>query len=120
MGNSEEIDQGRFVVDVLLHEYDTLRAEVLSRATARFQLLGFVGIAAALLGTQNIGTAWRTGLIIATLAGAVVIWWRFAYYIKTCAVRLREIEEEINNRVGERVLVWESSLPRDKYHRLIR
>ena len=42
----------RGVIDVVLHEYDSLRAEILARSDARFQLIGYLGIAATLLGTQ--------------------------------------------------------------------
>jgi hypothetical protein len=40
----------------------------------------------------------------------------FGLAIKRCAARLREIEEQVNRRLGEPVLVWESRrLPRGRF-----
>ena len=102
-----EAGRPALIIDVLLHEYDTLRAEILARANSRFQLLGFAGVVVALLGaTHNI-----TLIIIVSVAlavAAVVIWIGFHLYINKCAARLMEIEARVNALFPEDVLVWES------------
>jgi hypothetical protein len=102
-------DKASLVVEVLMHEYDALRAEVLMRAAARFQLLGFMGVAAALLGTQNINITWRITLISLIVIVCGYLWYVFAGYANACAARQRDIEREINEMLGQTVLVWEST-----------
>jgi hypothetical protein len=45
--NGEGGNQGG-EIEVILHEYDSLRAEIVSRTDSRFQLIGFLGLAAVL------------------------------------------------------------------------
>lgn len=121
MGNGEEGSNPNSVIDVLLHEYDALRAEVLARSDARFQLVGYLGIAATLLGTQ-ISKDMRGWLIVIALGGFIAIWFRFGFLMRKCATRLREIEAEINKKLPTTTptLVWETRQPRGFLYRLIR
>jgi uncharacterized membrane protein (DUF485 family) len=103
-------------IDIVLHEYDSLRAEIVSRMDARFQLIGFLAIVATLLGTTDISNVSRRLLIIAALILFISVWLLFGFYIKRCAKRLREIEAEVNKKLGDDVLVWESRrLPRGRF-----
>ena len=96
---------------ILLHEYNTLRAEVLSRYVAQFQSGGVASI--VLLGIftlfANIGFSfWFLGLVVLDLAlfGAVLIW--IDIDIAKAAGRLREIETQVNALAGETLLRWEN------------
>ena len=107
---TEESDR-HFYIEVLLHEYDALRAEVVARASSRFQLLGFATAAAAVLGiTKEVTNKgfWLWGILIALAVIAIVIWVVFRLYIHRCAGRLREIEKEINDELKEPALIWET------------
>ncbi len=80
MTNTEETDLDR-TINVLLHEYDTLRAEILARASSRFQLVGLAAVAATIV-TAKWGTGKYQNLIVwvtigATFAVALVIWLLF-------------------------------------------
>jgi hypothetical protein len=109
------------VIEILLHEYDSLRDEALSRVSARFQLLGYLSIAATLLGVSSISKNWVWAyIVVITLAILLSLWLYFGWAIKRCAIRLREIEEEINGTVGREVLRWERRLPRGGLHGLFR
>jgi CcmD family protein len=109
-------------IDVVLHEYDSLRAEMQDRMTARFQLIGFLAIAATILGTTDISKLSRVLLTIFALLGFVIVWFAFGFYLRRLATRLREIEKEVNDKLGEEVLVWESmKVPRGRFpYNLIR
>lgn len=119
MGNVEEASSQSGVIDVILHEYDALRAEVVSRSDARFQLVGFLAIAATLLGTQ-ISEAARGWLIGITVAGFIAIWLRFGFLMKRCAKRIREIEDYVNDKLGSELLVWENRQPGRGVYKWIR
>lgn len=117
MANAQEADTARHL-DVLLHEYDTLRAEILARTSSRFQLLGLAAVAATLVtakwGSGNL-PGWDifwivVGIVGGTAVVAAVIWLVFGFYINRCAARIIQIEEEINNKLGDPVLIWESGL----------
>src|ERR1700693_1602605 len=109
MINGRQASDASQEIDVILHEYDSLRAEIISRANSRFQLIGYLGIAATLLGT-SIGDWERWILIGVSLAGFMGVWVVFGLYIKKCANRLREIEHYIKGKVGPGLLVWETRL----------
>lgn len=119
MENTEDVSSRNSVVDVILHEYDALRAEIVSRSDARFQIIGFLSIAATLLGTQ-ISEGARGWLIGVTLGGFIAIWLRFGLLIRRCAGRLREIENFVNKELGSEPLVWENRQPRGLLHKWIR
>ena len=119
MGNGEKSSSPNGTIDAVLHEYDALRAEIVARSDARFQLIGYLGIAATLLGTQIGGEA-RGWLIGIALAGFGLIWLRFGFLIRACAKRVREIEDEVNDKLATTVLKWENSQPRGLLYRLIR
>jgi hypothetical protein len=109
-------------IEVVLHEYDALRDEVLSRTSARFQLLGLLSIAATLLGVSSISRGWHwVVVVVVALIILLGLWLYFGFAIKRCAIRLREIEEEINGKLGgKQVLRWESRLPRGGLYNLFR
>jgi len=107
-------------IEILLHEYDTLREELISKSTAYFNMMiqvcvvfaGFVGGAAVLsqINVINSGhliviVAVSVALLFASLAGAIAA---HMYDIRRLSRRVREIELDINSRAGERLLVWES------------
>ena len=108
MCNDEKASDQSRAIDIVLHEYDSLRAEIVSRMDARFQLIGFLAIVATLLGTTDISNSSRSLLIIAALILFTCVWLLFGFYIKRCAQRLREIEDEVNKEFKKPVLVWES------------
>jgi hypothetical protein len=99
-------------VQILLHEYNTLRAEVLSRYVAQFQSGGVASI--VLLGIftliANLGFSyWFIGLVGLDLIlfAAVLVW--IDIDIAKAARRLRELEVQINSLAGgEALLKWES------------
>ena len=106
MSNGGGNDGQNLVIEVLLHEYDALRDEVLSRTSARFQLLGYLSIAASLLGVSNVSKNWIwVYLVVITLVTLIVLWLYFGWAIRRCAVRLREIEIEVNGTLGQEVIL---------------
>jgi hypothetical protein len=107
-------------IEVILHEYDGLRNEIVSRMDARFQLIGFLGIAATILGATELSSSSRWVLIIIALAVFAGIWFIFGLYVARCAQRLRDIETWVNGELGEKVLTWESSLPHGGFYSFIR
>jgi hypothetical protein len=121
MSDDEQSVLRREDVELVLHEYDTLRNEVLSRESARFELLGLLSIATTLLGVSGFGEHWRwayvVGLALLILIG---LWFYFGWAMKQCAIRLREIERDVNTAVGRTVLRWETDLLQKRGSSLIR
>jgi hypothetical protein len=109
-------DNGRasreLAISVLLHEYDALRDEIVSRTTSRFNLVGLAAVAATIV-TAKSSTHHGIWWIIGWTAGitflvGIPIWLLFGTYINRCAGRLMQIEYELNYALGCSVLVWES------------
>jgi hypothetical protein len=99
-------------IEVLLHEYDTLRQEVMSRYSAQFQTIGAIGVIfAALIAAMVTGLGVVPGLWLIA-CGFVAFWALFLWAdadISRLAKRLIELEKDVNTRAGETLLVWESS-----------
>lgn len=104
-------DRKQLIVDLLLHEYDALRAEILSRTTSRFQLLGFAAVAVSVLIANNVGGVLKGLLITAIVVAAAAIWLRFGRYTDRCAARIKGIEATINSEVHANALWWETNRP---------
>jgi hypothetical protein len=90
-------------IQVLLHEYDTLRNDVLQRYAASFQTVGVF----ALVITALITIISQSGfnkiifcLIVSTsvIFAAMMLWIDFDMAEHVC--RLRQIEADVNNRIG--------------------
>jgi hypothetical protein len=121
MSNGERDDIQNRVVEVVLHEYDSLREEVLSRMNSRFQLLGLVSIAGTLLGVSGLSNHWHWVLVIVIAALILLgLWLYFGFVIKRCAERLRQIEEEVNGILDRQALKWERGLPKGGFYNLFR
>ena len=97
-------------VQILLHEYDTLRQEVLNRTSNGFQLLA-VGAALFvwMIGGQHPNNRFWfwIGLALALFAVSLAAWFIFRD-ISKAAKRIRELEGSINARAGEELLMWET------------
>jgi hypothetical protein len=104
-------------VPILLHEYDTLRAEIIQRHSSLYQV---VAIVAAAIGTisyllANRGPSvprWLFWLSLGLLALAIVIVIIFSQLlrrdIEIATSRLRVIEETVDEAAGEWFLLrWE-------------
>lgn len=90
----------------LFKEYDTLREEILLRVRTRFELLGFLAVAAGfLLSDAGGGTRVALAAGAAIVGAAVWLWLRLA--IARCAYHLATTERRINEMLGEEVLTWE-------------
>ena len=121
MSDGEQSAIQRQDVEIVLHEYDSLRNEILSRANARLELLGLLSIAATLLGVSGFSEDWRWAYVV--VIGFLILiglWFYFGWAMKRCAIRLRQIEEEVNTALGRTVLRWESDLPQNGLSSLIR
>ena len=102
-------------INILLKEYDTLRAEILQRTNAGFALVGVEVAAFTWLLTQCLtrGLRWWQWLILFLLAlvfGCAA--WKGQQFInvqiRRCAVRIWRIERWINYLAGDHLLEWET------------
>lgn len=97
-------------IQILLAEYATLRAELLSRYTAQFQSGGIAAI--ILLSIITLAATKNSSFLLllvadAILFGAVMFW--IDVDIAKAARRLRALEQEINTMAGEPPLLkWET------------
>lgn len=97
-------------IAVILHEYDTLRDELLDRNDSVFQAT--ITYAAVVIGLI---AAWEklplTAAIVLTCASSIafaIILVGIVRDFGRVVLRVREIEADINNRAGERLLEWET------------
>ena len=94
-------------VRILLHEYATLRAEILARIGHMYPL----GAASAALFFWLLARPFNFWLWLAFIASLIVVtyfYWLISRDIKKAARRLRELEHDINERAGETLLIWET------------
>jgi hypothetical protein len=94
-------------INILLKEYDTLRAEILGRMNHRWQMLGLIGAIVAFISAQSGAIAGRAiaGVMAVGLFG---LWLNSGRYVARLARRVSEIEKHVNGLAGENLLVWES------------
>jgi len=98
-------------IEILLAEYQSLRTEVLQRnsvlnaAIASFGTLAVPIMALAYTQSKLIGLT----LLIAVPITVFATWALVHQNTRALAVRLRELETQINEKAGERLLCWESS-----------
>src|SRR5687767_11096033 len=105
-------------VRVLLAEHGTLRSEIIALTTLRFQLYTLGGAVTTILSALYIRTFgvlpnWLFAVLFASMLAfigiAFSIMFRFIWRdIQKAASRIREIELDVNDRVGEDLLVWEN------------
>jgi sulfite exporter TauE/SafE len=104
-------------LQVLTLEYGTLREEILMRLSARYQFIGFVTAATALIGVAiGYSSGFKVWLLI-VLAAAVLFLGFYGYYRmvingKILSVRIAKIEDRINELVpaepgNPKLLSWE-------------
>jgi len=98
-------------IAVLLSEYSTLRDEVLQRDTALNQVLTVAG--ASVVGVVTIMLTYSlqlgTYLLIFLLLFSYWVFRLIEFDTLHIAKRLLELEADINERTGERLLVWETN-----------
>lgn len=112
-----DAERDRFL-QVLMLEYGTLRAEILTRLSARYQFVGFVTGAAALIGvaigySSGLKVWLLTAVSIAVLAVGFYGYCRMIVRGKLISARIAEIEDRINRLVPAEpgtpnLLSWES------------
>ena len=95
-------------VQILLKEYDSLRAEILQRIGHRFSFLGLTGAVGgyAFFVAKNLSTYQTVVLMIGTIA-LLGVWWQLGNLIARCSHRIAEIEKTVNSFAGEPLLTWE-------------
>ena len=106
-------------ISVVMHEYDTLRSEILLKYNTTTQMVAqtcvvFAGFVAALIVFQQANTISVRALVILLVALVLLaaifiigsISW-LNYDTRRLSKRLREIESCVNARLGERLLRWE-------------
>lgn len=106
---SKEPFSNKEKVPILLHEYDKLCQEIHNRTNNGFQLLFSVGVALFVWIVTQQKIDWKflialgVGLLTLLVGG-----WLIFRDINKAAMRLRELENDINLRAGEKLLVWET------------
>jgi hypothetical protein len=93
-------------LQVLLAEYNTLRAELLTRTSNGFQVAAITAGFVAVLLQWPWGVRLWIGLGISIVFCACCFWIIVSATAKLEA-RLRALERVINERVGQELLVWE-------------
>lgn len=100
------MDQGQKIA-ILIAEYNNLKSETVARTGHGFQIVGF-SITALSIWAAEAANA-RTWLALAVIIVSLVTggWFTFREITKANR-RIREIEIDVNDRVGEDLLVWEN------------
>jgi len=98
-------------INIILEEYKALRAEILMRTTIQTQVLAAFG--AAGISIVGVSIAYRMLLfcVVMTVLLSLIAWMTFMFLdgdFKNIAIRLREIENEINTRSGDNLFSWET------------
>lgn len=101
--DTSKADVGRDrALQVLALEYQTLRAELIMRLSARYQFVGFITGATALLGagigysTIGLKTFALVGLAIVVISLGLFGFYRMGHHIIRLSSRISQIENRIN------------------------
>lgn len=117
-------DDDKLKINVLLAEYNTLRAEAVARSSHLFQLVAAAGASFAFVIGSFISwmTNWKVmpntifwvSLVliiiafIAVLAAVCVLSVMMRRDLEKAVRRVAEIELDVNERIGEDLLIWEN------------
>ena len=94
-------------VQVLLHEYDSLRDEIQQRIAHVYQVVIICAVLATwLLGRNMDGRFWVGATFLVLLIAG--FGWFNGEDIKRAAAQLRAIEQHVNQLTGEDLLIWET------------
>jgi hypothetical protein len=95
-------------IQILLSEYSTLRSEILSRTNHGFQITGIsVALIGLLLQKKEIDVGFWIELGILLLGSSALLLITFIL-IGRAARRIQTLEQDINERADEKLLVWET------------
>lgn len=96
-------------IEILLKEYDTLRAEMLQRFDNRFQFIVIIGAIGAYAFLKGKKLPWNQVLIVIFASvSVIVIWFWIGYIAATQSRRISEIEKQVNKLAGQELMQWES------------
>jgi len=96
-------------IAILLHEYDTLRNEIIQRNTVMFQSIGIYAtvLVGLLVLISQKGMNYDFVMVAATIVfGGALVW--IDVDTAKAAERVREIESIVNSQAGETLLIWET------------
>jgi hypothetical protein len=102
----EEIGQ-KERIQILLAEYTSLRSEINARISSSYTITGIGTALVVFVIQQPVGAAFWIGLFM-VIVGVMYCGRMLGYDATNAARRVREIESDINKRVGEKLLVWET------------
>ncbi len=96
-------------VDIIMHEYETLRTEIMNRCKNRQTMLAFLGaIAAFVLTRPDILPESKIWIAVGGFIFVFFFWCFDGFLIGCCSSRVHEIERRVNELAGEKLLVWET------------
>jgi hypothetical protein len=97
-------------LQVLIAEYNTLRAEAIQRNSVLIQIMTVGGTVLTTILTASIAYgSWAIFTLVVVLSNVLLVAYKVIEFdILRFSVRLRALEEEINCRAGERLLIWET------------
>jgi len=96
-------------IAILALEYTSLRSEINVRMSSIYQVVAVFAAVSAWMLQQPLGWHLLLAGCMATIGFATCIWFLARDSIKA-AIRVQELEFEINKRAGEKLLIWESEL----------
>lgn len=95
-------------INILLHEYDTLREEIVNRTGHGYQLLSVAAVLVVwIIGKDKFDCRFWFALVLTSCLLGYGGWAIFRDIGKASS-RIRELEKNINNRAGEVLLIWET------------
>ncbi|MFM9709083.1 hypothetical protein [Streptomyces galilaeus] len=103
----------REVIDLMMKEYESLRAEVTQRINARQQAAGYAGAATAIIAAigGDIGV-WRWVIVFAVVLLVVLFLQDSNKAIQRIGLHLQKLERDVNDLAmeiyGREVLTWET------------
>ena len=94
-------------VQILLHEYDTLRTELIHRGNNMYQLVAVAGAIVVWLVSRVLDARFWILLVLAGVVVSIFSWFIYRDMTKA-AERVRQLEKDINKRAREELLIWET------------
>ena len=93
-------------INILLKEYDTLRAEVLARKNSRFAFVGLISGVAVLLLSRDGEVSWTLTAI--TILALCLLWAYIGHLIYRLSKGIQRVEAQVNALAEVPLLQWEA------------
>ena len=109
-------------IQVLMKEYETLRSEMIQRFNSRFQFIMIIGAISGYSFFEIENNSYHKILVlIIAMISVIAIWFWIGYLTAEQSWRISDIEKQVNELAGQKLLRWETyQIDNGIFHKIYR